>query len=60
MQEARIVGLGAAIVVNRKLVSSRGYGFADKERGVPFTHDTITNIWSISNAITGAALMRAV
>lgn len=60
MQEARIVGLGAAIIVNTKLVWSRGYGFADRERAVPFTHDTIMNIGSISKTITGAALMRAV
>ncbi|MDP1825716.1 MAG: serine hydrolase domain-containing protein [Archangium sp.] len=60
MQDARIVGLGAAIIVNRKLVWTRGYGFADKERGVPFTKDTIMNIGSISKTITGAALMRAV
>ena len=60
MQEARIVGLGAAIIVNRKLVWTRGYGFADRERAVPFTKDTIMNIGSISKTITGAALMLAV
>lgn len=60
MQEARIVGLGAALIVDRKLVWARGYGFADQERAVPFTQDTIMNIGSISKTITGAALMRAV
>ena len=60
MQEARIVGLGAAIIVNRKLIWTRGYGFADKERAVPFSPDTIMNIGSISKTIIGAALMRAV
>ena len=60
MQEARIVGLGAAIIVNRKLVWSRGYGFADRERAVPFTQDTIMNVASISKTIIGAALMRTV
>ncbi len=40
MQNAKIVGLGAAIIVNRKLVWSKGYGFADKERVSPFTEDT--------------------
>lgn len=48
------------IIVNRKLVWTRGYGFADRERAVPFTQDTIMNIGSISKTITGAALMRAV
>ncbi|AOS43190.1 Beta-lactamase [Lacunisphaera limnophila] len=60
MQSARIVGLGAAIIVNRQLVWTRGYGFADKERALPFTSDTIMNIGSISKTVTGAALMRAV
>ncbi len=60
MQEAGIVGLGAAIIVNRQRVWARGYGLADQERAVPFTQDTIMNIGSISKTITGAALMRAV
>lgn len=60
MQEARIVGLSAAIIVNRKIVWTKGYGFADKERALPFRPSTIMNIGSISKTITGAALMRAV
>ena len=60
MQKVRIVGLAAAIIVNKKIVWKNGYGFADKERAVPFTADTIMNIGSISKTITGAALMRAV
>jgi len=60
MQAAGIVGLGAAIIVDRKLVWARGYGFADRERAVPFTRDTIMNVGSISKTVTGAALMRAV
>lgn len=60
MQKVRIVGLGAAIIVNRKIVWKRGYGFADKERATPFTEDTLMNIGSITKTITGAALMRAV
>lgn len=60
MNKVRIVGLGAAIIVNKEIVWERGYGFADKEREVPFTKDTIMNIGSISKTITGAALMRAV
>ena len=60
MNEAGIVGLGAAIIVNKKVVWMKGYGFADKEHGVPFTPDTIMNIGSISKTFTGVALMRAV
>ena len=60
MQEAGIVGLGAAIIVNRKLVWMKGYGYADKRRAVPFTPNTVMNIGSISKTFTGVALMRAV
>ncbi len=60
MNEAGIVGLGAAIIVDKKVVWMKGYGFADKQRAVPFTPNTIMNIGSISKTFTGAALMRAV
>lgn len=60
MDEAALAGLGAAIIVDKKVVWMKGYGFADKERGVPFTPDTIMNIGSISKTFTGVALMRAV
>jgi CubicO group peptidase (beta-lactamase class C family) len=60
MNEAGIVGLGAAIIVNRKVVWTKGYGYADKRRAVPFTPDTIMNVGSISKTFTGVAMMHAV
>jgi CubicO group peptidase (beta-lactamase class C family) len=60
MDEAGLMGLGAAIVVDKKVVWMKGYGFADKERGVPFTPDTVMNIGSISKTFTGVALMCAI
>ncbi len=60
MSDAGMVGLGAAIIVDKKVVWMKGYGFADKQRGVPFTPDTVMNIGSISKTFTGVALMRAV
>jgi CubicO group peptidase (beta-lactamase class C family) len=60
MNDAGMVGLGAAIIVNKKIVWMKGYGFADKERAIPFTPNTIMNIGSISKTFTGVALMRAV
>jgi CubicO group peptidase (beta-lactamase class C family) len=60
MDEAALAGLGAAIIVDKKVVWMKGYGFADKERAVPFTPDTVMNIGSISKTFTGVALMRAV
>lgn len=60
MDEAGLMGLGAAIVVDKKVVWMKGYGFADKQRAVPFTPDTVMNIGSISKTFTGVALMRAI
>lgn len=60
MDEAGIVGLGAAIIVNGKVRWTKGYGFADKASAVPFTPETVMNIGSISKTFTGVALMRAV
>ena len=60
MTEGGIAGLGAAIIVHKKVVWMKGYGFADRVRAVPFTPDTVMNIGSISKTFTGAALMHAV
>jgi CubicO group peptidase (beta-lactamase class C family) len=60
MREGGLVGIGAAIIVDRRLVWTRGYGFANKQRAIPFTPDTVMNIASISKTFTGVALMRAV
>jgi len=60
MDEAGLMGLGAAIIVDKKVVWMKGYGLADKERAVPFTPDTVMNIGSISKTFTGVALMRAI
>jgi CubicO group peptidase (beta-lactamase class C family) len=58
--EGGMVGLGAAIVVDGKLLWAKGYGAADREASKPFTADTVMNIGSISKTFTGVALMRAV
>ncbi len=60
MARAGLVGVGAAIIIDRQLVWSKGYGFADKQRGVRFTVDTVMNIGSISKTVTGVAMMQAV
>ena len=60
LEKAGLVGAGAAIIIDRKLVWSRGYGYADKQAGIPFTPDTAMNIASISKTFTGVAMMQAV
>ncbi|WP_316739123.1 serine hydrolase domain-containing protein [Pedobacter aquatilis] len=60
MNDAQLVGLGAAIIIDKQLVWSKGYGFADRENKIPFTTSTIMNIASVSKTITGACMMKAV
>lgn len=60
MADAGIVGSGAAIILDREIVWSNGYGLADQATGRVFTPDTIMNVGSISKTVLGAAMMRAV
>jgi len=60
MSEVGMMGLAAAIIVDKKVVWMKGYGFADKERAMPFTPDTIMNAGSIAKPFIGVAMMQAV
>lgn len=60
MNESGLIGVGAAIIVNQKLVWSKGYGYADKDNKIPFSTHTIMNIGSISKTFTGVCIMKAV
>jgi CubicO group peptidase (beta-lactamase class C family) len=60
MNDAQLVGAGAAIIIDKKLIWSKGYGYANRENKVPFTTSTVVNIASVSKTITGACLMKAV
>lgn len=59
MHELNIVGMGAAIILDKKLVWAQGYGYADKENNIPFTTSTVMNIASVSKTFTGVCLMKA-
>jgi CubicO group peptidase (beta-lactamase class C family) len=60
MSNIGIVGIGAAIIINKKLVWTKGYGYADRENKMPFTPLTIMNIASIAKTFTGVCIMKAV
>ncbi len=60
MTETGIVGIGASIIIDKKVVWTNGYGFADKEIKIPFTPSTIMNIASISKTFTVVCIMKAV
>lgn len=59
MKELRIVGMGASIIIDKKVIWSQGYGYADRENKTPFTTSTIMNIASISKTFTGVCMMKA-
>lgn len=58
--ETGIVGIGAAIIIDKKVVWTQGYGYADKEKKIPYTPSTIMNIASISKTFTGICIMKAI
>ncbi|MBL7710003.1 MAG: serine hydrolase [Chitinophagaceae bacterium] len=60
MLETGIVGIGASLIIDKKVVWTKGYGYADRESKVPFTPSTIMNIASISKTFTGVCIMKAV
>jgi len=60
MKETGIVGIGTSIIVDKEVVWTKGYGYADYENKIPFTPTTIMNIASISKTFTGVCIMKAV
>lgn len=60
MDENKVIGLGAAIIVDKELVWLKGFGYSNKEKQIPFTSNTVMCIASISKTFTGATIMKAV
>jgi CubicO group peptidase (beta-lactamase class C family) len=60
MRDGGMVGVGAAIIIDGKVAWTQGYGWADRERRIAFTPDTVMNIGSITKTVTGVAMMQAV
>jgi len=58
MSEADITGLSIALVDEKGLVWSEGFGYADKEAEIRATADTVYNAGSISKIFTASAAMQ--
>jgi CubicO group peptidase (beta-lactamase class C family) len=58
MERSHIPGLAAAVIKRREVVWSKGYGWADIDRRVEMTPDTLQNIGSISKTFVGTAVMQ--
>lgn len=49
---------GLLIIKDGKKIFSKGYGWANKEKKIPFTPSTLASIGSITKAFTAAAIMK--
>ena len=58
MQEANLPGMAACIIKNGKIQWAKGYGWADIEKQIPVTPDTVFGVASISKSVTATALMQ--
>jgi CubicO group peptidase (beta-lactamase class C family) len=56
----RIPGMSAAIVKNQRLLWAKGFGYADLEKRVPATPDTLYYIASLTKTFATTALMQLV
>jgi CubicO group peptidase (beta-lactamase class C family) len=54
----RLPGLSVAIVQDQEVIFSKGYGYADVEKKVPMSPETICSICSISKLFTAVAVMQ--
>jgi CubicO group peptidase (beta-lactamase class C family)/flagellar hook assembly protein FlgD len=59
MKDNKLPGLAVAIIKDGKLAWAKGYGYADIEKDIPFTPNTIMHeIASISKTVTATALFQ--
>jgi CubicO group peptidase (beta-lactamase class C family) len=54
----RIVGAGVVLVKDGRLVAHHEHGYADRERGVPITQQSIYHYGSITKTLTAIAIMQ--
>ncbi|HTD67462.1 MAG TPA: serine hydrolase domain-containing protein [Candidatus Limnocylindria bacterium] len=60
MSARNIPGGALAVVKDRRLVYARGYGWANRERQLRATPDSLFRIASLSKPITGVAIMKLI
>ncbi|MEL6811611.1 MAG: serine hydrolase domain-containing protein [Bacteroidota bacterium] len=59
-QSSELPGFAVSIVSKDKILYSNGFGYADRERKIPFTSETVQNIGSITKTLIGFATMKLV
>ena len=58
MQSKHLVGVGAALIIGDSVVWKEGFGYADKDKNIPFTTQTVMNIGSITKPFTAMGIMQ--
>ncbi|HEY6838930.1 MAG TPA: serine hydrolase domain-containing protein [Geobacteraceae bacterium] len=58
MDRHKVTGLSVALVDDQKVVWAQGFGYADKERGIAATPETVYRAGSISKLFTATAAMQ--
>ncbi|MDM5436380.1 beta-lactamase family protein [Bacillus hominis] len=60
MKKYNVNGSSFVVVHDGKVVVNKGYGYADKEKKIPVTKDTVFQIASVSKTFTALAVMQQV
>lgn len=60
MAARKIPGGALAVVKERRLIYTRGYGWADRDKRIPAKADSLFRIASISKPITAVAVLKLV
>lgn len=55
--EGKVVGISALVYEGDTEVYHGAFGMADREANIPMTRDTVVQIYSMTKAVTGVALM---
>lgn len=60
MKKYNVNGSSFVVVHDGKVVVNKGYGYADKEKKIPVTKDTVFQIGSVTKTFTALAVMQQV
>jgi len=60
MKKFNVNGSNFVVVKDGQIVLNKGYGFADKEKGIPVDKDTVFQIASVTKTFTALAVMQLV
>lgn len=58
MGKNAVAGLSIALVDDQRVIWAEGFGYADRERGIPATADTLYRVGSISKLFTAVAALQ--